>query len=81
MDQGEQQVRGAEYPAHWEADVLLHDGRAARIRPVVPADAELVLAFYERVSHESKYMRFLSPRPNLNLRQSPNRPPTWTWPR
>ncbi len=57
-----------EYPARWEADVLLHDGRAARIRPVVPADAELVLAFYERVSHESKYMRFLSPRPNLSQR-------------
>lgn len=57
-----------DYPAHWEADVLLQDGRAARIRPALPDDVPLFLAFYERVSAESKYMRFLSPRPALTQR-------------
>ena len=30
-------------PAHWEADVLLRDGRTAHIRPIGPEDAELLL--------------------------------------
>lgn len=53
------------YPAHWEADVLLSDGRAARLRPIRPQDRELVLAFYGRVSSESKYMRYLAAREYL----------------
>jgi len=27
-------------PRHWEADVLLRDGRTAHIRPIEPSDAE-----------------------------------------
>ncbi|MDQ4084583.1 MAG: acyl-CoA synthetase, partial [Actinomycetota bacterium] len=56
------------YPAHWEADVLLSDGRAAHLRPIVPADAAELVAFYERVSPESKYMRFFAPYPTLSER-------------
>ena len=39
-------------PPHWEADVLLSDGRTAHIRPIRPGDAELLVEFYSRVSDE-----------------------------
>jgi acyl-CoA synthetase (NDP forming)/ribosomal protein S18 acetylase RimI-like enzyme len=55
-------------PRHWEADVLLRDGRTAHIRPITPADAELLVEFYARVSDRSKYYRFFSPMPNLSER-------------
>lgn len=56
------------YPAHWEADVLLRDGGTARIRPIVPADADRLVAFYQRVSDQSKYFRFFAPYPRLSDR-------------
>jgi acyl-CoA synthetase (NDP forming)/RimJ/RimL family protein N-acetyltransferase len=56
------------YPAHWEADVLLLDGRAAHLRPIVPDDAGELVSFYARVSPESKYMRFFAPYPTLSER-------------
>ena len=55
-------------PRHWEADVLLRDGRTAHIRPIRPDDAELLVDFYSRVSDQSKYYRFFSPMPNLSDR-------------
>ncbi|MGA8255816.1 MAG: GNAT family N-acetyltransferase, partial [Nocardioides sp.] len=55
-------------PRHWEADVLLRDGRTAHIRPIRPDDAELLVTFYGRVSDRSKYYRFFSPMPNLSER-------------
>ena len=56
------------YPAHWEADVLLLDGRAAHVRPIRPGDADQLIAFYARVSAESKYLRFFAPYPTLSDR-------------
>jgi acyl-CoA synthetase (NDP forming)/RimJ/RimL family protein N-acetyltransferase len=58
----------ARYPAHWEADVLLLDGGAARLRPIRPDDGERLVDFYARVSPESKYMRFFAPYPTLSER-------------
>ena len=55
-------------PTHWEADVLLRDGRTAHIRPIRPSDAELLVDFYSRVSDESKYYRFFAPMPQLSER-------------
>lgn len=55
-------------PTHWEADVLLRDGRTAHIRPIRPEDADLLVDFYARVSDESKYYRFFSPMPVLSAR-------------
>ncbi|CUR58992.1 putative succinyl-CoA synthetase-like protein [metagenome] len=55
-------------PRHWEADVLLRDGRTAHIRPMQPADRELLVEFYSRVSDQSKYYRFFSPMPELSER-------------
>ena len=56
------------YPEHWEADVLLRDGRTAHLRPIVPDDAEGLVDFYGHVSKESKYFRFFAPMPNLSER-------------
>ncbi|MDR7254517.1 acyl-CoA synthetase (NDP forming)/RimJ/RimL family protein N-acetyltransferase [Nocardioides sp. BE266] len=55
-------------PRHWEADVLLRDGRTAHIRPMQPEDRALLVEFYSRVSDESKYYRFFSPMPELSER-------------
>ncbi|HYG92893.1 MAG TPA: GNAT family N-acetyltransferase, partial [Nocardioides sp.] len=55
-------------PAHWEADVILRDGRTAHIRPIRSGDDELLVEFYGRVSDESKYYRFFSPMPRLSER-------------
>ena len=56
------------YPAHWEADVVLSDGATAHVRPIRPDDADRLVAFYARVSDESKYYRFFAPYPNLSER-------------
>ncbi|MET0526325.1 MAG: GNAT family N-acetyltransferase [Nocardioides sp.] len=53
-------------PRHWEADVLLRDGRTAHVRPVRPEDEQLMVEFYARVSDESKYLRFFAPMPTLS---------------
>jgi acyl-CoA synthetase (NDP forming)/RimJ/RimL family protein N-acetyltransferase len=53
-------------PRHWEADVLLRDGRTAHVRPIRPEDEPLMVDFYERVSDESKYYRFFAPMPTLS---------------
>jgi acyl-CoA synthetase (NDP forming)/RimJ/RimL family protein N-acetyltransferase len=55
-------------PEHWTSDVLLRDGRTAHIRPIQPADADLLREFYARVSDRSKYYRFFSPMPRLSDR-------------
>jgi len=57
-----------EWPAHWEADVLLRDGRTAHLRPIRTDDAPRVVDFYARVSDESKYFRFFAPYPVLSRR-------------
>lgn len=59
----------AQYPAHWEADVVLADGGTAHVRPIRPADADRLLAFYSRLSDESIYFRFFGPRPRLTDRE------------
>ena len=56
------------YPTEWEADVLLADGGVARLRPIRPDDAELLVEFYDRVSPESKFLRFFAPYPRLSAR-------------
>ncbi|MFJ8906340.1 GNAT family N-acetyltransferase [Streptomyces sp. NPDC102351] len=57
-----------DYPAHWEADVVLRDGGTARIRPITADDAERLVSFYEQVSDESKYYRFFAPYPRLSAK-------------
>jgi acyl-CoA synthetase (NDP forming)/RimJ/RimL family protein N-acetyltransferase len=65
-------VQPSPYPAHWEADIVLADGATAHIRPITSEDADLLVAFYARVSDESKYYRFFAPRPVLSDRDVRN---------
>ncbi|GAA3143836.1 hypothetical protein GCM10010521_33370 [Streptomyces rameus] len=57
-----------QYPAHWEADVVLRDGGTARVRPITADDADRLVSFYEQVSDESKYYRFFAPYPRLSAK-------------
>ncbi|MEV5826191.1 GNAT family N-acetyltransferase [Spirillospora sp. NPDC052242] len=57
------------YPVQWEADVVLSDGGTAHLRPIRRDDAELLRVFYARLSPESIYYRFFSPRPRLTDRE------------
>jgi acetyl coenzyme A synthetase (ADP forming)-like protein len=53
------------YPHHWEADVVLADGGTVHIRPILPSDAEAHRAFFERLTPETRYHRFFSPKTHL----------------
>ncbi len=48
------------YPQHWEADVVLSDGRPCHIRPVRPDDGSALTAFSEELSEETLYTRFFT---------------------
>ncbi|MEL4358211.1 MULTISPECIES: GNAT family N-acetyltransferase [unclassified Luteococcus] len=56
-------------PTHWEADVVLADGGIAQLRPLTPDDREELIAFYGRVSEQSKYLRFFAAHPQLNEKE------------
>ncbi|MDP9840924.1 acyl-CoA synthetase (NDP forming)/RimJ/RimL family protein N-acetyltransferase [Streptosporangium lutulentum] len=62
-------MEATQYPAHWEADVVLSDGGTAHVRPIRPADADRLRSFYSRLSDESIYFRFFGPRPRLSDRE------------
>ncbi len=48
----------ANYPAHWEADVLLSDGGVVHLRPVRADDGPGLVAMHDRTSDRSKYLRY-----------------------
>jgi acyl-CoA synthetase (NDP forming)/RimJ/RimL family protein N-acetyltransferase len=53
------------YPEHWEADVILRDGRICQMRPIRPSDSDALAAFHESLSAETIYFRFFAPYPKL----------------
>jgi len=61
-----------EYPAHFESDVVLRNGRTLRIRPVRPSDHDALLALFRALSPDSLHSRFFDVRtPDAALRDSP----------
>lgn len=56
------------YPAHWEADVVLRDGRTCHIRPIRPGDAAALEEFHQGLSEETLYMRFFTASQELMAR-------------
>ncbi|MCH2218801.1 MAG: GNAT family N-acetyltransferase [Dechloromonas sp.] len=54
------------YPAYLERTWPARDGRAVTVRPIRPEDAVLTLDFFNRLSPESRYFRFME-----NLRELP----------
>ena len=56
----------AGYPVDWEADVVLRDGRTARLRPIQPQDADDLANFHSLLSDQTIYFRFFAPHPTLS---------------
>ncbi len=62
----------AVYPAHFESDVVLRNGRTLRIRPVRPSDRDALLALFRGLSSDSLHSRFFDVRtPDAALKDSP----------
>ncbi|MFN8049949.1 MAG: GNAT family N-acetyltransferase [Acidimicrobiales bacterium] len=55
--------------AHMAMTVRLADGTPLHLRPVVPADAPLIAEGFERLSPESRFLRFFSPLNHLSEAQ------------
>lgn len=59
----------SEYPAHWEADVVLRDGGTGHLRPITPADVDAVQAFHMAQSQNSIYLRFFTYKSKLTPKE------------
>src|SRR4051812_10108638 len=53
------------YPPHWEADVVLSDGGTVHLRPIVPDDADLLVAFHGKLSDRTRYLRYFGAYPRI----------------
>ncbi len=47
------------YPSHLEREWPMRDGQVVTVRPIRPEDATLTLDFFNRLSPESRYFRFM----------------------
>lgn len=56
------------YPIELEGELRTRDGRAVRVRPIRPEDAEREKRFFERLSEQSRYQRFMQYLPHLSER-------------
>ncbi|MFD5249211.1 GNAT family N-acetyltransferase [Amycolatopsis sp. NPDC058340] len=57
-----------DYPREWEADVLLSDGGTVHLRPVIPSDADGLVAFHGRLSERTRYFRYFGAYPRIPQR-------------
>ena len=48
------------YPAQWDRPETLPDGSTVRVRPVLPQDAALYEAFFDRLTDQDRRFRFMS---------------------
>ncbi|WP_034239723.1 bifunctional acetate--CoA ligase family protein/GNAT family N-acetyltransferase, partial [Saccharomonospora iraqiensis] len=56
------------YPADWEADVVLSDGGTVHLRPIVPSDADRIVALHARLSERTRYLRYFGAYPRIPAR-------------
>jgi acetyltransferase len=56
------------YPIELEGEIHARDGRAVRVRPIRPEDAEREKRFFDRLSERSRYQRFMQYLPQLSAR-------------
>ena len=57
------------YPHEWAADVLGSDGRAVRIRPILPTDSEKIAHFHSSLSERTRYLRYFGSHDVLSDRE------------
>ncbi|MFF5987475.1 bifunctional acetate--CoA ligase family protein/GNAT family N-acetyltransferase [Prauserella flavalba] len=67
-DTGERNFDPFDYPRQWEADVLLSDGGTVHLRPVVPTDADGLVALHGRLSDRTRYLRYFGAYPRIPAR-------------
>ncbi|MBK1788354.1 bifunctional acetate--CoA ligase family protein/GNAT family N-acetyltransferase [Prauserella cavernicola] len=67
-DTGEQSFDPFDFPRQWEADVVLSDGGTVHLRPVVPADADGLVALHGRLSDRTRYLRYFGAYPRIPAR-------------
>ncbi|HXM82405.1 MAG TPA: bifunctional acetate--CoA ligase family protein/GNAT family N-acetyltransferase [Burkholderiales bacterium] len=53
------------YPAELEGEIVLADGTRVPVRPVRPENAELLVRFFDSLSPQSRYQRFMQHLPHL----------------
>jgi GNAT superfamily N-acetyltransferase len=58
-------VVAPDYLKEWESDAVLSDGATVHVRPVRPDDGDRLVALHGRLSKQSQYFRFFSPKPRL----------------
>src|SRR3712207_4352629 len=56
------------YPRHWEADVVASDGGVVHLRPMLPTDADAIVAFHAKLSERTRYLRYFGPYPRISPR-------------
>ena len=61
--------RGDVARAHARDEVLLNDGTRLRLRPLTREDRDGLLSLFHRLSEESRWRRFMSPKPTLAPRE------------
>ncbi|NIJ11265.1 acyl-CoA synthetase (NDP forming)/RimJ/RimL family protein N-acetyltransferase [Saccharomonospora amisosensis] len=54
-----------DFPRHWEADVVLADGGTVHLRPIVPSDADGLVALHGRLSERTRYLRYFGAYPRI----------------
>jgi acyl-CoA synthetase (NDP forming)/GNAT superfamily N-acetyltransferase len=54
-----------DYPKSWEADVVLSDGGTVHLRPIVPSDADALVAFHGKLSERTRYLRYFGSYPRI----------------
>ena len=57
-----------DYPRRWEADVVLSDGGTVHLRPIVPSDADALVAFHAKLSERTRYLRYFGAYPRIPQR-------------
>ncbi|MGL4306607.1 MAG: GNAT family N-acetyltransferase [Mycobacteriaceae bacterium] len=54
--------------SQWHADVLASDGGVVQLRPIVPEDAERLVAFHAQLSERTRYLRYFGSYPTMPTR-------------
>ncbi|NLE79525.1 MAG: GNAT family N-acetyltransferase [Rhodococcus sp.] len=60
------------FPRAWVADILASDGGAVSLRPIMPDDAERLIAFHGKLSERTRYLRYFGPYPTMSQRDVRN---------
>jgi acyl-CoA synthetase (NDP forming)/GNAT superfamily N-acetyltransferase len=68
VDEARQTATEPDYPRHWEADVVASDGGVVHLRPILPGDADALVAFHSRLSERTRYLRYFGPYPYISPR-------------